>query len=86
MPDHINISNPDRDVRYWEHRLEVAVLETRIRVLESERNHYRDQLEAIHTRIGRGDDCWLQINGEKVVISRIIETAEPATGDDHDPS
>lgn len=71
MPDHINISNPDGGERHWDHRLQVAKLEAELKVTQAERDHYRSNLEALHTRIGRGDEVWLNIDGEKVIIGPI---------------
>lgn len=77
MADHINIANPERGSQHWDHRLQLAKLEAELAVTRTERDHYRDNLEAIHVRIGRGDDVWLTIDGEKVVVARIEETEEP---------
>lgn len=69
VADHINIANPDNDRGHWQHRLHVAKLEAELKVAYAERDHYRDNLEALHTRIGRGDEVWLQIGGEKIIVA-----------------
>lgn len=73
MADHINIASPDYEDLHWRHRLEVAKLEAELSVVRMERDHWRNNLEAIHTRIARGDEFWLSIDGERVVVARVRE-------------
>ena len=62
MPDHINIKEPGYS-DFWNNRLRILKLEAEIKNLEAERDKYRSDLEAIFTRIGRGDEVWLYPEG-----------------------
>lgn len=72
MADHVNINEPSWD-RRWEDRLRVMKLEAEVKNLSDERDSYRRDLEAIFTRIGRGDHAELHFTDGQCV--RII--AEP---------
>lgn len=70
MPDHINIQHPERGERYEREALKIAELKTKIAVMETALARSRDDLEAIFTRIERGDPCELHMmNGDVYVIT-----------------
>lgn len=70
MADHINIHCPDYGDR-WATRLHILKLEAEIKNLQAERDQYRNDLEAIFTRIERGDEVWLYPSkGERVSVIR----------------
>lgn len=69
MPDYINIHHPDRGERYEREALKIAELKTKISVMETALTQARGDLEAIFTRIARGDPCELHMmNGDVYVI------------------
>lgn len=67
MADHVNISDPDGYPDEWRHRLAVAKLEAELKVTQLERDHYRRELDAVFTRISRGDDAELHYRDGKVI-------------------
>ncbi|RWX78247.1 hypothetical protein EPK99_06320 [Neorhizobium lilium] len=70
MADHINIHHPDRGERYEREALMIAELKTKIAVMETALTQSRGDLEAIFTRIKRGDPCELHMmNGDVYVIT-----------------
>ena len=75
MADHVNISDPtDYGNRMsWEHRLEMEIMRVRLEAAQKERDHWKTNLEAVFTRIRRGDEVWIYDTDG----SRIIVRAEP---------
>lgn len=70
MSDHININHPDQGDRWEYEAIKVAKLEATIKVLETSIRQARGDLEAIFTRIERGDQCELHMkNGDVYVIT-----------------
>lgn len=73
MADHINIADPNPRGDYWGSRLFIAKLEAELKCAQAERDHYRDNLDAVFTRIARGDVAHLHYRDGSVI--RIM--AEP---------
>jgi len=61
MPDHINISDPTSVYNRlsWEHRLERETAKAALAHAQMERDHWRDNLEAVFTRARKGQSFWL---------------------------
>lgn len=80
MGDHINISDPTSSITRmgWEHRLEKSILLTKLEQAERERDHWRDQIAAIFTRIRCGDDVWLTDDeGGRIVVGALTPAEDP---------
>jgi uncharacterized protein (UPF0335 family) len=70
MPDHINIHHPDAGERRERDDILVAEMKARITVLNQHLLAVRGDLEAIFTRIERGEECELHMkNGDIYVIT-----------------
>lgn len=79
MADHSNIHEPNYAAREeWRARVEVEKLKLALSWAEKERDHYRDNLDAIFTRIARGDHVDLYYGDG----SHIRLTQPPATPSD----
>ena len=59
MADHINIRHPNERHRDWQHLKQVALLKTELEIAEKRILQLDGDLDAIFTRIKRGDPVWL---------------------------
>lgn len=74
MPDHINIHHPDTNERWEREAIKIAELKARITVLDQALLQVRGDLEAIFTRIERGEECELHMkNGDVYVITGALQ-------------
>lgn len=73
MTDHINIHHPDDGERREREAIKVAELQARITILDRSLLQVRGDLEAIFTRIERGEECELHMkNGDVYVITGVL--------------
>ncbi len=77
MADHVNIADPDSRGNYWGDRLFIAKLEAELKCAQAERDHYRDNLDAVFTRIARGEEA--QLNYRDGSVIRIAAASPPKT-------
>ncbi|AID18367.1 hypothetical protein PPF1_54 [Rhizobium phage vB_RleM_PPF1] len=68
MPDHINIHHPDSRAKYRHEMLEIVQLRARVSTLESFLLNAEGDLEAIFTRIERGDEVELHMQSGAVFV------------------
>ncbi|MBX5112735.1 hypothetical protein [Rhizobium lentis] len=68
MPDHININHPDSRARWREKTLEIVQLRAKITMLENCLLDIEGDLEAIFTRIERGDEVELHMQSGAVFV------------------
>lgn len=74
MSDHINIHHPDDGERREREAIKVAEMQARITILDRSLLQVRGDLEAIFTRIERGEPCELHMkNGDVYVITGVLE-------------
>lgn len=74
MPDHINISDPTSiyNRMAWEHRLERETTKAALSHAQMERDHWRDNLEAIFTRARAGKEFWLTDDqGHRIICAPV---------------
>lgn len=70
MPDHVNIHHPDSRAKYRRERLAIEELRAKVSTLESFLLDAEGDLEAIFTRIERGDQVELNMpSGEVFIIT-----------------
>lgn len=71
MMSRINISDPNSNPNVWREMLALDKLAAEIAVLKKERDHYRENLSSIFSRIASGDEVYLQYdNGDVIWIMR----------------
>ena len=68
MPDHININHPDNRAKYRYEMLEIVQLRARVQTLENFLLNAESDLEAIFTRIERGDEVELHMQSGAVFV------------------
>ncbi|MGR9441639.1 hypothetical protein [Rhizobium leguminosarum] len=68
MPDHINIHHPDNRAKYRRERLAIEELRAKVTTLENFLLDAEGDLEAIFTRIERGDEVELHMPSGEVFI------------------
>jgi hypothetical protein len=68
MPDHINIHHPDSRAKYRRERLAIEELRAKVSTLESFLLDAEGDLEAIFTRIERGDQVELNMPSGAVFV------------------
>lgn len=68
MPDHININHPDNRARYRFEMLEIAQLRAKVQTMENFLLNAESDLEAIFTRIERGDEVELHMKSGAVFV------------------
>ncbi|MBY2911405.1 hypothetical protein [Rhizobium leguminosarum] len=68
MPDHININHPDSRAKYRHEMLEIVQLRARVSTLESFLLNAEGDIEAIFTRIERGDEVELHMQSGAVFV------------------
>ncbi len=68
MPDHINIHHPDSRAKYRRERLAIEELRAKVSTLESFLFDAEADLEAIFTRIERGDEVELNMPSGAVFV------------------
>ncbi|MBB3297841.1 MULTISPECIES: hypothetical protein [unclassified Rhizobium] len=68
MPDHINIHHPDSRAKYRRERLLIEELRAKVSTLESFLIDAEGDLEAIFTRIERGDEVELHMPSGAVFV------------------
>ncbi|ODT87038.1 hypothetical protein [Phenylobacterium sp. SCN 70-31] len=76
MADHINISQIDRFDSEWNSRLEFNKLKAELDIMTQRFKQAQSNLDAIFTRIARGEDVELHYsNGDVVRVGRLSEEA-----------
>ncbi|ANM12102.1 hypothetical protein [Rhizobium sp. N324] len=68
MPDHVNIHHPDRRAERREKAVTIAELRAKISTLETYLDSAERDLEAIFTRIERGDEVELHMQSGAVFV------------------
>lgn len=68
MPDHININHPDGRARWRSEMLEIAQLRAKVQTLENSLLSVEGDLDAIFTRIERGDEVELHMPSGAVFV------------------
>ncbi|MGO8093173.1 hypothetical protein [Rhizobium leguminosarum] len=68
MPDHFKINHPDSRAKYRHEMLEIVQLRARVSTLESFLLNAEGDLEAIFTRIERGNEVELHMQSGAIFV------------------